>query len=101
MKSGWSTEKLVDAISYMIVHKHFHEYVYEVHGDPETVAAQSPFSDASLERWWEGEFGPAYLESLRREAGTGVVAPPGALVVPARPAARGGGARGVPHPEGG
>jgi hypothetical protein len=71
MKAGWSTEKLVDAISYMIVHKHFHEYVTEVHGDPETVAAESPFSDTSLERWWEGEFGPAYLESLRREAGTG------------------------------
>jgi hypothetical protein len=55
----------------MIVHKHFHEYVTEVHGDPETVAPQSPFADTSLERWWEGEFGPAYLESLRREAGTG------------------------------
>ena len=62
----------MDAISYMIVHKHFHEYVTEVHGDPETVAPQSPFADTSLERWWEGEFGPAYLESLRREAGTGV-----------------------------
>ena len=71
MRGKWSTEKLVDAISYMIAHKHFHEYVKEVHGDPETVAAKSPFSDASLERWWEGEFGPAYLESLRREAGTG------------------------------
>ena len=57
MKGGWSTEKLVDAISYMIVHKHFHEYVTEVHGDPETVPAQSPFADPSLERWWEGEFG--------------------------------------------
>jgi radical SAM superfamily enzyme YgiQ (UPF0313 family) len=71
VKGGWSAEKLVDAVSYMIVHKHFHEYVTEVHGDPETVAAQSPFADRSLERWWEGEFGPAYLESLRREAGAG------------------------------
>jgi radical SAM superfamily enzyme YgiQ (UPF0313 family) len=69
MEGGWSAEKLVDAISYMIVHKHFHEYVTEVHGDPETVPARSPFADPSLERWWEGEFGPAYLESLRREAG--------------------------------
>jgi radical SAM superfamily enzyme YgiQ (UPF0313 family) len=69
MDGGWSAEKLVDAISYMIVHKHFHEYVTEVHGDPETVPARSPFADPSLERWWEGEFGPAYLESLRREAG--------------------------------
>ena len=71
MGKKWSTERLVDAISYMIAHKHFHEYVTEVHGDPETVSAQSPFADTSLERWWEGEFGPAYLESLRREAGTG------------------------------
>ena len=71
MKSGWSAEKLVDAISYMIVHKHFHEYVTEVHGDPETVPAQSPFADPSLERWWEGEFGAAYAESLRRQLETG------------------------------
>ena len=67
----WSTEKLVSAVSYMIAHKHFHEYVKEVHGDPETVAPRSPFADPSVERWWEGEFGPAYLESLRREAGAG------------------------------
>lgn len=71
MNGGWSAEKLVNAISYMIVHKHFHEYVTEVHGDPETVPARSPFADPALERWWEGEFGPAYLESLRREAGAG------------------------------
>jgi radical SAM superfamily enzyme YgiQ (UPF0313 family) len=71
MKGGWSAEKLVDAISYMIVHKHFHEYVSEVHGDPETVPAQSPFADPSLERWWEGEFSAAYAESLRRQLETG------------------------------
>ena len=71
MGGRWSPERLVNAISYLIAHKHFHEYVTEVHGDPETVAARSPFADMSLERWWEGEFGPAYLESLRREAGTG------------------------------
>jgi radical SAM superfamily enzyme YgiQ (UPF0313 family) len=70
-KGGWSTEKLVDAISYLIVHKHFHEYVSEVHGDPETVSAQSPFADPALERWWEGEFGAAYAESLRRQLETG------------------------------
>jgi radical SAM superfamily enzyme YgiQ (UPF0313 family) len=71
MGGRWSPERLVDAIGYLIAHKHFHEYVTEAHGDPETVAAESPFADASLERWWEGEFGPAYLESLRREAGAG------------------------------
>ena len=68
MGDGWSVERLVGAISYMIGHKHFHEYVTEVHGDPETVSPRSPFADPSLERWWEGEFGPAYLASLRREA---------------------------------
>jgi radical SAM superfamily enzyme YgiQ (UPF0313 family) len=71
MGRTWSVERLVDAISYLIAHKHFHEYVTEVHGDPETVTPRSPFADPSLERWWEGEFGPAYLESLRREAGAG------------------------------
>ncbi len=71
IKGGWSAEKLVDAIAYMIVHKHFHEYVSEVHGDPETVPAQSPFADPSLERWWEGEFSAAYTESLRRQLETG------------------------------
>ena len=39
-----------DNVTYMIAHKHFHEYVTEVHGDPETVSPQSPFADASLER---------------------------------------------------
>jgi radical SAM superfamily enzyme YgiQ (UPF0313 family) len=71
MGGTWSVERLIDAISYLIAHKHFHEYVTEVHGDPETVPPRSPFADPSLERWWEGEFGPAYLESLRREAGAG------------------------------
>jgi hypothetical protein len=71
VKDGWSAEKIIDAVSYMIVHKHFHEYVSEVHGDPETVPAQSPFADSSLERWWEGEFSAAYAESLRRQLGTG------------------------------
>jgi radical SAM superfamily enzyme YgiQ (UPF0313 family) len=64
-------ERVFDAVSYLIAHKHFHEYVTEVHGDPETVAPRSPFAEAAAERWWEGEFGPAYLESLRREAGAG------------------------------
>jgi radical SAM superfamily enzyme YgiQ (UPF0313 family) len=39
-----SFEKLVSAISYMVAHKHFHEYVTATHGDPETVAPQSPFA---------------------------------------------------------
>jgi hypothetical protein len=68
MGDRWSVERLVGAISYMIGHKHFHEYVTEVHGDPETVSPRSPFADPSLERWWEGEFGTDYLASVRREA---------------------------------
>jgi radical SAM superfamily enzyme YgiQ (UPF0313 family) len=65
-----SLEKLVDSIAYLIAHKHFHEYVTEVHGDPESAPARSPFADPAEERWWEGEFGAAYLESVRRELGS-------------------------------
>jgi radical SAM superfamily enzyme YgiQ (UPF0313 family) len=65
-----SFEKVVHAIGYLVAHKHFHEYVTEVHGSPETVALRSPFADAAAEPWWEGEFGAAYLESVRRELGT-------------------------------
>ena len=50
MGGTWSIEKLVGVVSYMVAHKHFHEYVTKVHGDPETVATRSPFMDASLER---------------------------------------------------
>jgi hypothetical protein len=71
MQGHQGFERVFDAVSYLIAHKHFHEYVTEVHGDPETVAPRSPFAEAAAERWWEGEFGPAYLESLRREAGAG------------------------------
>lgn len=39
-----SFEKLVSAVSYMVAHKHFHEYVTATHGDPETVAPISPFA---------------------------------------------------------
>jgi radical SAM superfamily enzyme YgiQ (UPF0313 family) len=66
MSGGFSVEKLVTAVSYMIAHKHFHEYVSETHGDPETVAPRSPFAEAT-ERWWEGEFASAYVERVKRE----------------------------------
>jgi hypothetical protein len=58
-------ERVVNGVSYMIAHKHFHEYVTEVHGLPETVAPRSPF--APVDAWWEGEFGPAYAEQVRKE----------------------------------
>jgi radical SAM superfamily enzyme YgiQ (UPF0313 family) len=60
-----SMERVVNGVSYMIAHKHFHEYVTEVHGLPETVAPRSPF--APVDAWWEGEFGPAYAEQVRKE----------------------------------
>ncbi len=73
LAGGASFEKAVNAISYMIAHKHFHEYVTEVHGTPEAVPARSPFADA--EPWWEGEWSADYEESLRRaRAGRGWLA---------------------------
>jgi radical SAM superfamily enzyme YgiQ (UPF0313 family) len=63
-----SVEKLINALSYMIAHKHFHEYVTATHGDPETVAAVSPFAEApAAADWWKEVFTRAYVRSLRRE----------------------------------
>ncbi|MBI3961840.1 MAG: hypothetical protein HY335_03730, partial [Deinococcus sp.] len=42
--TGVTLQKLTCALSYMVVHKHFHEYVTRVHGDPETAGARSPFA---------------------------------------------------------
>jgi radical SAM superfamily enzyme YgiQ (UPF0313 family) len=39
-------ERLVSAISYMVAHKHFREYVTATHGDPSGVPARSPFAAA-------------------------------------------------------
>jgi len=36
MRHRPSIQKLIVAISYMTVHKHFHEYVERAHGDAET-----------------------------------------------------------------
>jgi radical SAM superfamily enzyme YgiQ (UPF0313 family) len=54
-----SLEKVVNAVSYMIAHKHFHEYVRTTHGDPEAVTNVSPFTDphtAALHAEATGEF---------------------------------------------
>ncbi|HVE82543.1 MAG TPA: radical SAM protein [Myxococcales bacterium] len=40
-----SWEKVVCAVSYMIAHKHFHEFVTQTHGDPEVVGDVSPFAN--------------------------------------------------------
>ncbi len=39
-----SLQKLLVTISYMVVHKHFHEYVDRTHGDAESVDLQSPYA---------------------------------------------------------
>jgi radical SAM superfamily enzyme YgiQ (UPF0313 family) len=63
-----SGEKLFEAISYMIGHKHFHEYVTAVHGDPEAVGPLSPFAEtASVKEWWEEEFDKQRVKRLKKE----------------------------------
>lgn len=70
-----SMQKLVVTLSFMAVHKHFHEYVRQTHGDAETVGSLSPF--ASAEAWTERV--PA------RPTGAAVCRPDaGALAVTAR-----------------
>ena len=66
-----SFNKLMSAFSYMIAQKHFHEYVTDVHGDPETVPAASPFAAGAPEDWTAGEFNREYVERLRRELDAG------------------------------
>jgi radical SAM superfamily enzyme YgiQ (UPF0313 family) len=64
-----SVEKLVNAVSYMIAHKHFREYVTSAYGDPEAVSNVSPFSETSRTReWWAGGFSSEFVESVSVEA---------------------------------
>ena len=44
MRESPSMQKLVVTVSFMTVHKHFHEYVRRIHGDPETTGPDSPFA---------------------------------------------------------
>jgi radical SAM superfamily enzyme YgiQ (UPF0313 family) len=63
-----SSEKLIEALGYMIGHKHFHEYVSATHGDPEAVGLLSPFSEAaSVKEWWEERFDKQYVKRLKKE----------------------------------
>src|SRR5438876_2784545 len=72
---GGSFEKVTAAISYMVAHKHFHEYVTNAHGDPEAVPEVSPFSEAATTReWWEGEFDGERVRALKREVPRGWLA---------------------------
>jgi hypothetical protein len=66
--SGATMEKITAAISYMIAHKHFHEYVTGSHGDPEAVPVTSPFSEtATTQEWWQGVFDRERVRQLKRE----------------------------------
>jgi radical SAM superfamily enzyme YgiQ (UPF0313 family) len=68
MAEGLSFEKLLGAVSYMIAHKHFHEYVTATHGDPEQVSNTSPFTDpAIVDAWWRDEARSEFARRLKRE----------------------------------
>lgn len=64
LDSGPSWEKVFNAVSYLIAHKHFHEYVSAVHGDPETVGTTSPFAEPEGVAGWAGD--EARREFVRR-----------------------------------
>lgn len=72
MRSGPSAEKLVNALAYMIGHKHFHEYVTATHGDAEAVGRVSPFAEPQpVTDWWKQEFNKAYVKHLRKRLDAG------------------------------
>jgi radical SAM superfamily enzyme YgiQ (UPF0313 family) len=68
MRHQPSSEKLIEALGFMIGHKHFHEYVTATHGDPEAVGPLSPFAEAaSVKEWWEEEFDKQRVKRLKKE----------------------------------
>ncbi|MBM4441182.1 MAG: DUF4070 domain-containing protein [Candidatus Rokubacteria bacterium] len=68
IREGASVEKLTAAISYMVAHKHFHEYVTSAHGDPEAVPALSPFSESEpAAEWTPGLFSRERVQMLKEE----------------------------------
>ncbi|HEY7535936.1 MAG TPA: radical SAM protein [Thermodesulfobacteriota bacterium] len=44
LKGGTDSQRLVGALSLLVLHKHFHNYVTKVHGNPETADSFSPYS---------------------------------------------------------
>ena len=44
MRERPSMQKLIVTVSFLTLHKHFHEYVDSTHGDPETAGPASPFA---------------------------------------------------------
>jgi radical SAM superfamily enzyme YgiQ (UPF0313 family) len=72
MQGPPSLEKVVSAISYMVAHKHFHEYVTATHGDPETVLPLSPFAERErLVEWWQADASREFSRRLWRGLYTG------------------------------
>lgn len=53
-RGHYSIRKFVEATTFMTLHKHFHEYVTKIHGDPETVAPCSPFYHETIDRSHNG-----------------------------------------------
>ncbi len=85
MRAQPSLGTMVEAVSYLVAHKHFHEYVTSAHGDPEAIAPVSPFAEVLP----LGAFTEEYVESLRKHlyAASSWVAwlwrrPRGAVAVP-------------------
>jgi hypothetical protein len=73
--SGATMEKIAAAVSYLIAHKHFHEYVTGTHGDPEAVPAISPFAESVAgQEWWQGQFDSERMRQLKREVRGGWLA---------------------------
>jgi len=43
LKDRSNSQRLIAALSLLVLHKHFHEYVTKIHGDPEAVGFSSPY----------------------------------------------------------
>jgi radical SAM superfamily enzyme YgiQ (UPF0313 family) len=73
MRSKPSVEKFVDAVSFIIGHKHFHEFVTATHGDPESVGPVSPFAEtAPVKELWNHGFNLEYVKTLKKEMYAGL-----------------------------
>ncbi|MGH7802592.1 MAG: radical SAM protein [Thermodesulfobacteriota bacterium] len=44
LKGGVNSQRLVGALSLLVLHKHFHDYVTKAHGDPEIISSISPYT---------------------------------------------------------
>jgi radical SAM superfamily enzyme YgiQ (UPF0313 family) len=73
MRERPSMQKLIVTVSFLTLHKHFHEYVHATHGDPETAGAVSPFA-GRVDRGPASAQVPAHAERpVALPAGAGVV----------------------------